>query len=81
MGCLKSHPLFSECKPIVPNCAKCLDSLRCRKCRNAFHAFFNKSGMVCVRKCPKGLVPFNSSYFGKYCKKPLAGESFRTLLF
>lgn len=62
----------SKCKPIVPNCAKCLDSLRCRKCRNAFHAFFNKSGMVCVRKCPKGLVPFNSSYFGKYCKKPLA---------
>lgn len=61
----------SKCQSVVPHCAKCLDSSRCRKCRSNFHAFFNKSGMVCVRHCPKNLFAFNSSYFGKYCKKPL----------
>lgn len=61
----------SKCQSNVPNCAKCLDSFRCRKCRNDLHAFFNKSGMVCVRNCPRGLVAANSSYFGKYCKKTL----------
>lgn len=30
--------------------------------------------MVCTRSCPKYLVAFNSSYFGKYCKKPLVGK-------
>ena len=59
---------------MVPNCAKCLDSSRCRKCRSDFHAFFNGSRMVCTRSCPKYLVAFNSSYFGKYCKKPLVGK-------
>lgn len=66
--------LVAECQSIVPNCAKCLDSFRCRKCRNDFHAFFNKSGMVCVLRCPRGLVAANSSYFGNYCKKPLVGR-------
>ena len=66
--------LFAECQSVVPHCAKCLDSSRCRKCRSNFHAFFNKSGMVCVRHCPKNLFAFNSSYFGKYCKKPLVGK-------
>lgn len=61
----------SRCQAIVPNCAKCLDSFRCRKCRSDFHAFFNKSAMICVQKCPKNLVAVNSSHFGKYCKKPL----------
>lgn len=71
----KLFDLFAECQSIVPNCAKCLDSFRCRKCRSDLHAFFNKSGMVCVRNCPRGLVAANSSYFGKYCKKPLVGKN------
>lgn len=68
--------LVAECQSIVPNCAKCLDSFRCRKCRSDLHAFFNKSGMVCVRNCPRGLVAANSSDFGKYCKKPLVGKKY-----
>lgn len=60
----------SECLSVVPNCAKCFDSVRCRKCRSDFHAFFNKSQMVCVRNCPNNLVAFNTSHFGSFCKKP-----------
>ncbi|XP_068710564.1 proprotein convertase subtilisin/kexin type 5-like isoform X1 [Montipora foliosa] len=61
----------SKCLSVVPNCVKCLDSVRCRKCGSEFNAFFNKSGMACVRSCPNNLVAVNSSSFGNYCKKPL----------
>ncbi|XP_068742282.1 proprotein convertase subtilisin/kexin type 5-like [Montipora capricornis] len=38
------------------DCVKCLDSVRCRKCGSELNAFFNKSGMACVRSCPNNLV-------------------------
>lgn len=68
--CKDAH---SKCLSVVPNCAKCLDSGRCRKCRSDFYVFFNKSEIVCVQSCPGNYIAFNSSHFGKYCKKPLVG--------